>query len=69
MSEKPPSALNPALTHFDAEGQAHMVDVAAKGETRRVAVAAGRILMQPATFEMVAAGSRIRATYDCVRNP
>jgi cyclic pyranopterin phosphate synthase len=57
MSEKPPAALNPALTHFDADGQAHMVDVAAKGETRRVAVAAGRILMQAATFEMVAGGS------------
>jgi cyclic pyranopterin phosphate synthase len=57
MSEKPPAALDPALTHFDVDGQAHMVDVGAKGETRRVAVAAGRILMQAATFEMVAGGS------------
>ncbi|MBN8442549.1 MAG: cyclic pyranopterin monophosphate synthase MoaC [Thauera sp.] len=45
------------LTHFDADGQAHMVDVGDKAETRRVAVATGRILMQPATFEMIRAGS------------
>ncbi len=45
------------LTHFDAEGQAHMVDVGAKAETRRVAVASGRIRMEPATFAMVQAGS------------
>ncbi len=45
------------LTHFDADGQAHMVDVGAKSETRRVAVATGRILMLPATFAMVASGS------------
>lgn len=44
------------LTHFDAQGQAHMVDVAAKAETHRVARAAGRIRMQPATFALVAAG-------------
>ena len=37
------------LTHFDAQGQAHMVDVAGKPATRRVAVATGRIEMQPAT--------------------
>ncbi|HET7633707.1 MAG TPA: cyclic pyranopterin monophosphate synthase MoaC, partial [Burkholderiales bacterium] len=35
------------LTHFDADGQAHMVDVAAKAETHRVARAAGRIVMAP----------------------
>ena len=49
------SASSP-LTHFDADGQAHMVDVGAKAETRRVAVAAGCIRMQPATFAMVQAG-------------
>jgi cyclic pyranopterin phosphate synthase len=38
------------LTHFDASGQAHMVDVSAKAETHRRAVAQGRITMQPATF-------------------
>ncbi|MFU2489267.1 cyclic pyranopterin monophosphate synthase MoaC [Thauera sp. WH-1] len=45
------------LTHFDADGQAHMVDVGAKVETRRVAVATGRITMRPETFAMVKSGS------------
>jgi len=45
------------FTHFDTAGQARMVDVGAKEETHRVAVAAGRIRMQPATFEMVISGS------------
>ena len=45
------------LTHFDADGQAHMVDVGAKAETRRVAVATGRIVMRPETFAMVKSGS------------
>src|SRR5512135_2849998 len=46
-----------SLTHFDASGQAHMVDVGDKPVTHRVAVAAGHIRMQPATFELVAGGS------------
>ncbi|HPW84840.1 MAG TPA: cyclic pyranopterin monophosphate synthase MoaC, partial [Rhodoferax sp.] len=33
------------LTHFDAQGQAHMVDVSAKNNTHRIAVARGRIEM------------------------
>ena len=45
------------LTHFDADGQAHRVDVGAKVETRRVAVATGRITMRPETFAMVKSGS------------
>ncbi|MBN2692166.1 MAG: cyclic pyranopterin monophosphate synthase MoaC [Burkholderiaceae bacterium] len=45
------------LTHFDAAGQAHMVDVGAKNETHRVAVATGCIRMQPATFSLVQNGS------------
>ncbi|MEN9419098.1 MAG: hypothetical protein RI988_2718 [Pseudomonadota bacterium] len=45
-----------ALTHFDASGQAHMVDVGAKAATHRVARATGSIRMQPATFELVAQG-------------
>ena len=46
----------PALTHFDARGQAQMVDVAAKPETHRVARASGTIRMQPATLALIAAG-------------
>jgi cyclic pyranopterin phosphate synthase len=46
-----------SLNHFDAAGQAHMVDVGGKEETQRVAVAGGRILMQPATLELIRAGT------------
>jgi cyclic pyranopterin phosphate synthase len=45
------------LTHFDAAGQAHMVDVGDKAVTHRVAVATGRIRMLPATFAQVAEGT------------
>ena len=45
------------LTHFDAQGQAHMVDVSGKAETHRVARAAGRIRMQPATMAQIVSGS------------
>jgi cyclic pyranopterin monophosphate synthase len=51
-----PRKLSPQLTHFDRKGSAHMVDVGAKGETRRLAVASGRIAMRPATFRMVVEG-------------
>jgi cyclic pyranopterin monophosphate synthase len=44
------------LTHFDSQGRAIMVDVGAKAETVRVAVARGRILMQAATFTLIAGG-------------
>jgi len=44
------------LTHFDARGQARMVDVAGKAATQRVARAAGRIRMRPATLRQIAAG-------------
>ena len=45
------------LTHFDERGAARMVDVAGKAETHRVAVAGGRIRMQPATLELVRSGT------------
>ena len=48
---------NGGLTHFDAQGQAHMVDVAAKAATHRVAVASGRIRMQAATFAVIEQGT------------
>jgi cyclic pyranopterin phosphate synthase len=44
------------LTHFDATGAAHMVDVGAKEATHRTATASGRIAMNPATFRLIAAG-------------
>ncbi|MBN3754093.1 cyclic pyranopterin monophosphate synthase MoaC [Paraburkholderia sp. Tr-20389] len=46
----------PELTHFDAAGQAHMVDVGGKAETKRIAVARGTIRMLPATFELIRKG-------------
>lgn len=45
------------LTHFDASGQAHMVDVAAKQDSHRVAVAAGAIVMRPETLKRIEQGS------------
>jgi cyclic pyranopterin monophosphate synthase len=45
------------LTHFDAQGQAHMVDVGGKSSTRRIAVATGRIQMLPATLALVQSGT------------
>ena len=45
------------LTHFDAQGQAHMVDVAAKPATHRVAIAQGRIVMNPSTLSIILVGS------------
>jgi cyclic pyranopterin phosphate synthase len=45
------------LTHFDADGKAHMVDVAAKASTHRVAVTEGRIRMRAATLARIRDGS------------
>jgi len=44
------------LTHFNPAGEAHMVDVGGKAETHRVAVAAGRIVMQPPTLALIRDG-------------
>ena len=45
------------LTHFDASGQAHMVDVGAKQETHRIAVASGTIRMKPETLAIITGGT------------
>jgi len=49
--------MNDHLTHFDDHGQAHMVDVGAKSETHRIAVATGQIRMLPATLALITSGS------------
>jgi cyclic pyranopterin phosphate synthase len=49
--------MSSALTHFDAQGQAHMVDVSAKRETHRIARASGVIRMLPATLALIESGS------------
>ena len=46
-----------SLTHFDAQGQAHMVDVANKAHTQRIGIAGGRIEMLPATLAIIESGS------------
>jgi cyclic pyranopterin phosphate synthase len=45
------------LTHLDASGQIHMVDVGAKQDTERVAIAKGEIRMSPATFRLLSEGN------------
>ncbi|GIW09237.1 MAG: cyclic pyranopterin monophosphate synthase accessory protein [Dehalococcoidia bacterium] len=44
------------LTHFDPSGRVRMVDVSSKEETARVAIARGRVAMQPATLTLVREG-------------
>ena len=46
-----------SLTHFDAQGQAHMVDVGPKTTTHRIAVATGEIQMLPATLALIESGN------------
>lgn len=45
------------LSHFDAAGHARMVDVSAKAETARTAIARGRVVMAPATLALITAGT------------
>lgn len=45
------------LTHFDSDGNAHMVDVSDKAETRRMALAEARVIMLPETLERVTSGT------------
>ncbi|WP_282602788.1 cyclic pyranopterin monophosphate synthase MoaC [Paracoccus sp. PARArs4] len=46
-----------SLTHFDAQGQAHMVDVSDKDETRREAVATGHVVMSAETLALAKGGA------------
>jgi len=48
--------MSSGLTHFDGSGQAHMVDVAAKAETQRIARAGGHITMRPQTLALIHSG-------------
>ena len=45
------------LTHFNRQGEAHMVDVGTKAETHRIAVATGRIYMQTDTLALIETGN------------
>src|SRR5581483_8758103 len=50
-------ADHPALTHIDAQGEARMVDVSQKPSTERIAIAEGRVIMSPATLELIVSGN------------
>lgn len=52
-----PDMKTPTLSHFDASGQAHMVDVGDKASTQRLAVAQGHIRMEPTTLVLVQSGN------------
>lgn len=54
-TDKP--AEDQGLTHFDTSGQAHMVDVGAKDETHRIAIATGTIRMKPETLAIIQSGT------------
>ncbi len=56
-SKTPETSSASPLTHFDAQGQAHMVDVGAKAATHRIAVATGRIEMKPETLALIESGT------------
>ena len=49
--------MNKSLTHIDSDGTARMVDVGAKAETQRVAIASGRIAMSSQALEAIRAGN------------
>ena len=57
ISDQDEHKENSPLTHFDASGQAHMVDIGAKQDTKRVAIATGTIRMLPATLALVTSGN------------
>ena len=48
------------FTHFNERGEAHMVNVGAKAESERVAIAGGSIHMRPATLERIVAGDHAK---------
>lgn len=48
--------MSDKLTHIDADGRAHMVDVADKADTKRTAKARGRVALSPATLAAIAEG-------------
>ena len=54
---KPAKRPAAKLSHIDARGQAHMVDVSAKKHTERIAVAEGRVIMRLETLDLVLAGN------------
>ncbi len=50
-------SMEPRLTHIDASGEAHMVDVGDKSETVRIAVAEGAVRMRGETLDLILSGN------------
>jgi cyclic pyranopterin phosphate synthase len=50
----------PQLSHIDTRGQAHMVDVSAKSQTERIAVAEGKVIMRKETLDLVIEGNALK---------
>jgi cyclic pyranopterin phosphate synthase len=59
-SKAKPRMTNVELTHIDQRGQARMVDVSAKDQTERLAVAEGRVIMRKETLDLVVAGNAMK---------
>ncbi len=55
--EKSKKKVSAALTHIDAKGEARMVDVSAKPDTERVAVAEGHVIMTRKTLDLIVKGN------------
>lgn len=49
-------AISNDFTHFDERGNARMVNVGSKSDTKRIAVAAGRVLVNRETFDLIRSG-------------
>lgn len=56
-SKHPAPDTTAKLTHINASGEAHMVDVSAKAATERLAVADGCVVMEPATLDLIISGN------------
>ncbi|OYX80792.1 MAG: cyclic pyranopterin monophosphate synthase MoaC [Bradyrhizobium sp. 35-63-5] len=53
-------STKPKLSHINRHGQAHMVDVSAKAQTERVAIAEGKVIMRTDTLDMVIKGNALK---------
>ena len=56
MTDKLPESATLTLTHFNASGEAYMVDVGHKPVTERIAISEGFVRMQPETLTLIASG-------------
>ena len=57
---RPAAPAKTPLTHIDQRGEARMVDVGAKAQTERVAIAEGKVIMRTETLDLVVAGNALK---------